>query len=156
MQYAIARNGQHLGSFPEEETRRGLTQGYFTSHDLAWAEGMSEWCPLGQLFPDAPPPLPTSLSPKQSIESNIGMRMLLPVGRSGWAIAAGYMGLTCLALFPAPIAILVSIIAILDLQRSKKQGKKKYGMGRAIFGLIAGILGTIMLFRVAFSMVNFL
>ena len=32
------------------------------------------------------------------------MRMLLPVGRSGWAIAAGYLGLFSLIVLPAPYA----------------------------------------------------
>ena len=70
------------------------------------------------------------------------MRMLLPVGRSGWAIAAGYLGLFGLLIFPAPIALIVSLIAIRDIQKGKKAGETKRGMGRAIFGLIVGVLGT--------------
>ena len=72
--------------------------------------------------------------------------MLLPVGRSGWAIAAGYLGLFGLLIFPAPIALIVSLIvsliAIRDIQKGKKAGETKRGMGRAIFGLIVGVLGT--------------
>ena len=75
----------------------------------------------------------------------MGMRLLLPVGRSGWAIAAGYLGLFGLVLLPAPLALIVSIIAIRDIQKSKRTEKPKHGMGRAIFGLIVGILGTIAL-----------
>ncbi|HEX8076165.1 MAG TPA: DUF4190 domain-containing protein [Chthoniobacterales bacterium] len=77
------------------------------------------------------------------------MRLLLPVGRSGWAIAAGYLGLFGLLVVPAPLALIVSIVAILDIQRSKSSSRQKYGMGRAIFGLVVGILGTaILLFAV--------
>jgi len=79
------------------------------------------------------------------MEDDPGIRMLMPVGRSGWAIAAGYLGLFGLILFPAPIALIVSIIAIVDIQKSKKTGKPKYGMGRAIFGLIVGVIGTLIL-----------
>ena len=68
--------------------------------------------------------------------------MLLPVGRSGWAIAAGYLGLFGLLILPAPLALIISIIAICDIRKSKTTGKPKHGMGRAIFGLIVGIIGT--------------
>ena len=71
------------------------------------------------------------------------MRMALPVGRSGWAIAAGYLGLFALLIYPAPLALLVSILAILDIRKSTRgDGPVKYGMGRAVFGLIVGALGT--------------
>ena len=73
------------------------------------------------------------------------MRLLLPLGRSGWAIAAGYLGLFSLIVLPAPIALVVSIIAILDIRRSKSSGQPKHGMGRAIFGLIMGVLGSALL-----------
>lgn len=73
------------------------------------------------------------------------MRMLLPVGRSGWAIAAGYLGLFSVLLLPAPIALLVSLLAIRDISRSATGPNPKHGMGRAIFGLIMGALGTALL-----------
>ena len=68
--------------------------------------------------------------------------MILPVGRSGWAIAAGYLGLFALVVLPAPLALLISIIAIWDIRRSRSWPHPKHGMGRAIFGLITGLLGT--------------
>ena len=67
--------------------------------------------------------------------------MLLPVGRSGWAIAAGYLGLISVLLFPAPFAIVCSAIAISHL----KKNPKLHGMGRAIFGLVMGIGGVFVL-----------
>ena len=79
------------------------------------------------------------------MEDQLGMRVLLPVGRSGWAIAAGYLGLFAMVLFPAPIALIVSIIAIRDIKKSKAEGKQKFGLGRAIFGLVMGIIFTILL-----------
>ena len=74
-----------------------------------------------------------------SAEDDPALRFVLPIGRSGLAIAAGYLGLISVLLFPAPFAILFSILAIKDIQRNPK----KMGMGRAIFGLIMGGLGTI-------------
>lgn len=63
---------------------------------------------------------------------------MLPVGRSGFAIAAGYLGLVSVLLLPAPLAIIFAILAIRAIHRDPH----KHGMGRAIFGLIMGILGT--------------
>ncbi len=70
------------------------------------------------------------------------MRILLPVGRSGWAIAAGYAGLFALVLFPAPIALILGIIGWRDIRRSKGTAEPKHGMGRVVFALITGGLGT--------------
>ena len=41
--------------------------------------------------------------------------------------------------------MIISIIAIRDIRRSKLTNKVKHGMGRAIFGLVMGIIGTIAL-----------
>mgnify|MGYP006113823535 CR=1 FL=1 len=98
-----------------------------------------------------PPPLPIQnhqrqdLTRQKSLGDDAGMRLLIPVGRSGWAIAAGYLGLFGLVIFPAPLALIVSIIAIMDIRKSKDTESPKYGMGRAIFGLIVGIIGTLVL-----------
>lgn len=71
------------------------------------------------------------------------MRVLLPVGRSGWAIAAGYLGLLSVTLLLAPISILVSIVAIVSIRKSVGKDEVKRGMGRAIFGLVMGVFGTV-------------
>lgn len=70
------------------------------------------------------------------------MRLLLPVGRSGWAIAAGYAGLFALLILPAPIALILGIIGWRDIRRSQGTAAPKYGMGRVVFALITGVLGT--------------
>jgi hypothetical protein len=79
------------------------------------------------------------------VQKNLGddaaIRMLLPVGRSLWAIAAGYFGLFSFAFFPAPIALILGIVAIVDIRRHPD----RHGMGRAIFGLVMGVLGTAVL-----------
>ena len=72
--------------------------------------------------------------PSADLGDNAAMRMLLPVGRSAWAIAAGYAGLFSVLFIPAPIALILAIVAIRDLRRHRE----KHGMGRAIFGLVMG------------------
>lgn len=74
-----------------------------------------------------------------------GMRLLLPVGRSGWAIAAGYFGLFALVILPAPLALLFGILAVRDILQSRGTEHPKHGLGRAIFALITGTAGTIVL-----------
>jgi|JI9StandDraft_1071089.scaffolds.fasta_scaffold531487_2 hypothetical protein len=70
-----------------------------------------------------------------SASHDAGMRMLLPVGRTGLSITAGYVGLAAIAIFPlAPVAIILGVLAVRDLQR--KPGS--HGMGRAIFAIVAG------------------
>ena len=83
-------------------------------------------------------PRPAGVPPRD-IGEDPAMRMLLPVGRSVWAIAAGYAGLVSVLCFPAPIAIVLGIVAIRDI----KKHPERHGMGRAIFALVMGVLGTI-------------
>jgi hypothetical protein len=70
---------------------------------------------------------------------NAGMRLILPVNVSGWAIASGYLGLISVLCLPAPFALLTGILAIRDIRRNPKT----HGMGRAIFGIIMGSLGLV-------------
>jgi hypothetical protein len=69
-----------------------------------------------------------------------GMRMLIPVGRSGWAIASGYLGLLAVLPFIGSLfgvgALVTGIAAIRDIRRNPQ----RHGMGRAIFGIIMGVV----------------
>ncbi len=127
---------------------------------LVWRDGMASWAPASSVpelaLPPghAPPPLPAQPlgyrvpPPGPQAEPDAGMRMLIPVGRSGWAIAAGYMGLLSPLLIFAPLAIVFGIVAIIDMQRHPE----KHGMGRAVFALLMGvgcIIGFIVLATMA-------
>lgn len=89
-----------------------------------------------------PPPLPPGQKP---IGQDAGVRMLLPVGRSVWAILAGYFGLISVIPVFAPAALICGIVAVFDIRKSKLGPKPKFGMGRAVFGIIMGTLGTLAL-----------
>ncbi len=143
----VHKNNQRLGPLDDTEVLTSLLNHTFAPDDLAWREGMADWQPLRNLYPAAqsPPPLPQAWGvpkPSPRLGDDAGMRLLLPVGRSGWAIAAGYLGLFALIVLPAPVALIVSIIAIVDIQKSRTSDHPKHGMGRAIFGLITGLAGT--------------
>ncbi|MCH7228804.1 DUF4190 domain-containing protein [Haloferula sp. A504] len=88
----------------------------------------------------APPPVPPAQG--ERLGDQVGMRLLLPVGNSGWAIASGYLGLVSVLLIPAPFALITAILALRDIRRSKETNRRKHGTGRAVFGLLMGTLGT--------------
>jgi hypothetical protein len=62
--------------------------------------------------------------------------MMLPIGRSGFAIAAGYIALFSVLVIPAPFAILFGYLALRDIKRHPE----KTGKGRAWFGIVMGVL----------------
>lgn len=83
----------------------------------------------------APPPR------RAEIGDSLGMRVLLPVGRSVWAIAAGYMGLFAVLMVPAPVALILGIVAIVDIKRHPE----RHGLGRAIFAIVMGAIFSALL-----------
>ncbi|NOG54697.1 MAG: DUF4190 domain-containing protein [Planctomycetes bacterium] len=87
---------------------------------------------------DARPPI-TATSPEQSLKG------ILPVNTSILAIVAGYLGLFSLLLVFAPFALLCGILAVVDLNR--RPGR--YGHVRAWFGIIMGLLGSLLLVFIA-------
>lgn len=75
------------------------------------------------------------------------LKHIIPVNTSGWAIAAGYIGLFAIVVFPAPFALLFGLIALRDL----KKNPTKFGKGRAWFALIMGGIGTLILLLIILS-----
>lgn len=57
---------------------------------------------------------------------------------SGWSITAFYAGLLSILAVPAPIALFSGILALRDIHRDPN----KAGKGRAIFGIVAGMIFT--------------
>jgi ABC-type branched-subunit amino acid transport system permease subunit len=75
---------------------------------------------------------------------------LIPVGRSPWAIAAGYCGLLSLGCaLLGPLGIIFGALAIRDIKR--RRGVT--GLPRAILGIVLGTLGTLLLVLLALSLV---
>jgi hypothetical protein len=77
---------------------------------------------------------PFAPAPPAKLGDDPTMRLILPVGRSLWAIAAGYLGLVSLIVIPAPLALITGVIAVIDIKRHPE----KSGMGRAVFGIVMG------------------
>jgi hypothetical protein len=92
-------------------------------------------------MPPAQPPLPHLSGPVKSSDYDPVVGALIPIGRSGWAIASGYLALFSVLLIFAPFALLTGILALRDIAANPG----KHGKGRAIFGIVMGSLGTILL-----------
>ena len=103
------------------------------------AHGHVRWWD-GQRWTDSTMPVAGQV-PAHSDDGDKAMHWLVPVGRSGLAIAAGYAALFSVCLLPAPIALALGILGLVDI--SKHPEKK--GKGRAVFGIVMGALGTLAL-----------
>ena len=75
MQVWIGRNGERFGPYREDEVRQWLRDGTCRPEELGWYEGMTDWRPLGELFPDerpapgaVPPPPPPFMGVYESAE----------------------------------------------------------------------------------------
>jgi hypothetical protein len=145
--YTVSRNGKVVGNFEYDQLKQMYETGVMQASDHAWAEGMKEWTTLAALFPAmSPPPMPPrppvaappaapayAPQPKPSAPNGC-LALVVPVGRSGWAIAAGYCGLFSILVLPAPLAIWFGVMAIRDIKRNPE----KLGLVRAWFGVLAG------------------
>ena len=89
----------------------------------------------------------SSSSKMETGQSDVAMRILLPVNRSGYAIAAGYLGLISILLIPAPFALLFGLLGVRDI----RSNSEKHGMGRAIFGIVMGTIFLILILFVVYK-----
>lgn len=74
MTYHLARGGQQIGVFAEEEIRSGLAAGRFQAGDLCWTEGMADWQPVGTKLGasnTAMPPAIGSVNPYAAPQSQV-------------------------------------------------------------------------------------
>ena len=143
MAWFVLVQGQQVGPLSENDLRSWAQAGRLSAYDLVWRDGMPQWLPAGQTPEFAPhlraaAPGPAYAPARQSGDDPM-MRLLLPVGRSGWAIAAGYLGLFSLLGIFAPFAVICGIMAIRDIRKNPHT----HGMGRAVFGIVMGGLVTL-------------
>jgi hypothetical protein len=84
----------------------------------------------------------------KTASEDAALRMLVPIGRSPYAIAAGYAGLLSLAICVlGPVAVILGILAILDMQKHPD----RTGMPRAVLGIVLGCLGSLLLAAVVLA-----
>lgn len=136
----VQRGPQRFGPYPCPEVVALHAQRRLLAADLAWHEGLAAWEPLGVVMNRIGSPLPPES------DATDGNKWLIPVGRSGWAIAAGYFGLFSVLGVFAPAALLCGIMGLRSIRKNPGLG----GKGRAWFGIVMGAIFTAL---VAFGLV---
>jgi hypothetical protein len=136
--WTVVSHGQRVGEFSEYQLVQWVAAGQVNPNDLFWRNGMATAAPAHTVAPFAP--YFSITGPGDSA----GMRWLLPVGRSPWAIAAGYLGLFCILGVFGPFAIVAGILGLRQIHRDPRM----HGRGRAIFAIIAGTIATFVLLLV--------
>ncbi|PKQ25616.1 MAG: hypothetical protein CVT64_09355 [Actinobacteria bacterium HGW-Actinobacteria-4] len=106
---------------------------------MSWTEHTA---PAGS---SQPPPTWPGASQDSVHGPDGAMHWLLPVGRSGESIAAGYMGLACLVLFwTGPVVIVLAAATFwVSIRALKKATTGGHGRGRAITGLVTASIGAV-------------
>lgn len=123
MTYHLARGGQQIGTFAEEEVRSGLAAGRFQSGDLCWTEGMTDWQPVGSKFaPPAPsfamPPPVSNVNPYAAPQSQVLSNLpgLVPASRG---VRLGACLLDCLTgIIGIGIPIGIAIFFMVQMENS--------------------------------------
>jgi hypothetical protein len=172
MSWYYLKGGQQVGPISWEDLFRAAQAKAFGPPDMVWGPGLPTWRPAANI-PGLFAPPSTSVAPVAAVPSPMParppgyapqpvaraarpagddpvMRMVLPVGRSPWAIAAGYLGLFSLLVIPAPFALATGLLALHDI----REDPAKHGKGRAVFGIVMGTLGTLAL--IGFTIAAFL
>jgi hypothetical protein len=81
------------------------------------------------------PQAPVAMAPDNSTAV---LGLIVPIGVSGWAIVASYLGCLSIFLLPAPLAIIAGFGALSHLKKNPSLS----GQARAIFAIVMGALMT--------------
>ncbi len=133
--WRLVSGGLVVGDYPEAQLLAWVATRQLRPDDLVWRPGLVGYVPIHSVLPFGPYFLGgTNPIYGEALGDSAAIRWLLPVGRSPWAIAAGYLGLFSILGVFAPFAIVAGILGIRQIKRNPQQ----HGMGRAIFGITAG------------------
>lgn len=143
MDWFYSKGGVTVGPVAREAVLVALDSGELSPSDFVWPPGVGAWQPATAAYEELSMPRPIPVPP-----GSVGyggtddrlIRALLPVGRSGWAIASGYLALGAMIPFFGIAAIITGILGI----RAIKAREGLHGMGRAVFGIVVGTAATLM------------
>ncbi len=85
-------------------------------------------------------PWPAKAAAKTYASDNPGMRFVLPIGCTGWAIASGYCGLFSIIPFLGILLALLSIIFGIVAMVVIRHNPHKHGVARIVIGWIFSFL----------------
>ena len=147
MHYHIARDGQQLGQFSEEELSSGLFEGRYLTTDLAWREGMAEWRPLGEIMGQGVTVL------RQTTASGVRLPASSGSPAPGTAVASLVLGIISLVTcgLGSIFAIPGIICGHLALSRIRQSGGAMGGRGMALAGLIMSYVAPVLMIVAIFA-----
>lgn len=144
-QWFYVAAGQRVGPIVQEVFLQIVKVGQIGPETMVWSPGLTDWVRAATM-PDLSGALSEGAGPRAA---SMGMpradfstekpSMIVPSNRSGWAIAAGYLGLFSVLGVAGPFAILCGVMGLREIKRNEGMG----GKGRSIFGIVMGSLGTI-------------
>lgn len=153
MQYHVAKNGDKLGPFEQEEVYRRLVAGEFSGGDLGWHEGLAQWTPLSTLLP---PLQPRQATVPENAVFGPSITVGIPQSESGKSsgLAVGSMICGILGLIFWLPCLPAVILGHMGLSNIKKSAGALKGRGMAITGLVTGYLmiAAIPIFLILLSM----
>jgi hypothetical protein len=120
-----------LGPVSPETLQQLVATGQLGPGSQVWCKGMPAWVPAASL---------PFLQTQRRRDDGGALNLLLPMApQSGFAIAAGYLGLFSFFMVTAPLAIIFGVLGLRDI----KAHPEKRGVGRAITGIVLGSLCTL-------------
>ncbi len=89
-----------------------------------------------------PPQAPSQQPAPQTPPRDKLLEVVIPINRSGWSVAAGYVALFVIPfVFLGPVAIGLGLVSLADI----KKHPERAGRGRTWFAIIYGSFGTLLL-----------
>ncbi len=136
---------ERLGPVSDEGLRALAASGRLYAESFVWTDGLDRWTRLADTSrfdgyaPSAPlgevPPAPDRFA-----------QLLLPSGRSPWAVASGYLAAFSVLGIPAPLAVAAGVAGLRDIRRvTRTTGRRPPGTARCVAGILAGSAFTLVL-----------
>ncbi len=134
----LAQERENPGTPVGDEAVLTYLNGSLRGPDKAWRLCNTCCSTLGPYLPPAP-------RRNEAEETLKSLQYVLPTNATLLSIFAGYAGLFSVLLLPAPVALVLGILALRQIRSRRKMGQDIGGTGRAVFAIIMGGLFTIQL-----------
>lgn len=154
MNYHIARNGQQLGVFSEQEVQSGTATGRFLPDDLCWSEGMADWQAVKTRFSMPAEAVPAfsaaaaasaSFNPYAAPQSNVMSPAMMPqlmLASRGVRLGAKLID-TLIIMFVIIVPVIPGIFAIAEADKAG-QLENNFPV-QALFWFLAAFVASLVL-----------
>ncbi len=130
--WLYSRDGVTVGPVSESVLVRLAGSGHLDGSTPVWSDGLAGWVSLGAAGIDG---VVTEDEPGE------GVPVVDPGSR--WVRVAFYLGWLSLLVVPGPLAVAAGVRAVRELRRTASlTGLRPDGLGRAVFGLVMGLLAS--------------